>query len=132
VELEILLTDAALKLMVNLHSGYRAFDSTLASSEWISKLPIILLEGIKKEKPAGHILSIQPRFIEYARLQAATVNFVKNTQLTADTFFIAEADKDSVEFYNQVRDALVRNGYAQKHCTRKRYFDLKNFRSIIF
>jgi hypothetical protein len=28
MELEMLLTDAALKLMVNLHGGYRAFDST--------------------------------------------------------------------------------------------------------
>ncbi len=45
MELEMLLTDAALKLMVNLHGGYRAFDSTLLSSGWISTLPAILLAG---------------------------------------------------------------------------------------
>ncbi len=115
MELEMLLTDAALKLMVNLHGGYRAFDSTLLSSGWISTLPAILIQGIKQGKPVEHILSVQPRFIEYAQLQAATVNFVRSTSLSDDTLFIAEADKDSVEFYNQVKNALVRLGYAEKN-----------------
>ncbi len=115
MELEMLLTDAALKLMVNLHSGYRAFDSTLLSSGWISTLPAILIQGIRQGNPVEHILSVQPRFIEYAQLQAATVNFVRSTSLSDDTLFIAEADKDSVEFYNQIKNALVRLGYAEKN-----------------
>ena len=45
MELEMLLTDAALKLMVNLHGGYRAFDSTLLSSDWISTLPCHFVTG---------------------------------------------------------------------------------------
>ncbi len=115
IELEMLLTDAALKLMVNLHGGYRAFDSTLLSSGWVNTLPGILLQGIKQGKPVEHILSVQPRFIEYSRLQAATENFVRSTSLSDDTLNIAEAGKDSVEFYNQVRSALARLGYAEKH-----------------
>jgi murein L,D-transpeptidase YcbB/YkuD len=115
MELEMLLTDAALKLMVNLHGGYMAFDSTLLSSGWISTLPAILMEGVKQGKPVEQILSVQPRFIEYSQLQAATVNFVRNTSLSDDSLFIAEADKDSVEFYNQVKNALVRLGYAKRN-----------------
>jgi L,D-transpeptidase YcbB len=115
MELEMMLTDAALKLMVNLHSGYRAFDSTLLSSGWISTLPAILIQGIKQGNPVEHILSVQPRFIEYVQLQAATVNFVRSTSLSDDTLFIAEAEKDSVEFYNQIKNALVRLGYAEKN-----------------
>jgi murein L,D-transpeptidase YcbB/YkuD len=115
IELEMLLTDAALKLMVNLHAGYQAFDSTLLSSAWIGELPAILQQGIRHGKPVEQILSVQPRFIEYARLQTATVNFVRNTSLSDDTLFIAETGKDSVEFYNQVKNALVRLGYAGKN-----------------
>jgi murein L,D-transpeptidase YcbB/YkuD len=115
MELEMLLTDAALKLMVNLHCGYRAFDSTMLSSSWISTLPAILIEGVKLGNPVELILSVQPRFIEYAQLQAATVKFVRNTNLSDDTLFIAEADKDSVEFYSQIKNALVRLGYAEKN-----------------
>jgi murein L,D-transpeptidase YcbB/YkuD len=119
MDLEMLLTDAALKLMVNLHGGYRAFDSTLLSSAWISTLPGILLQGIRQGKPVEQILSVQPRFIEYIQLQAATVNFVRSTSLTDDTLFIAEADKDSAEFYNQVKNVLARLGYAEKNSNRE-------------
>jgi len=115
VELEMLLTDAALKFMVNLHSGYGVFDSTLLTSPWISNLTGTLWNGIKQGKPVEHILSVQPRFIEYARLQAATVNFVRNTYLSEDTLLITGADKDSAEFYTQVKNVLVRLGYANKH-----------------
>jgi murein L,D-transpeptidase YcbB/YkuD len=119
MDLEMLLTDAALKLMVNLHGGYRAFDSTLLSSAWISTLPGILLQGIRQGKPVEQILSVQPRFIEYIQLQAATVNFVRSTSLTDDTLFIAEADKDSAEFYNQVKNVLARLGYAETNSNRE-------------
>ncbi len=56
VELEMLLTDAALRLMVNLHGGYRAMDSTFLSSEWVSSLPGFLFQGIRQGKPVEHIL----------------------------------------------------------------------------
>ena len=115
MELEMLLTDAALKLMINLHGGYRAFDSTLLSSGWISTLPAILFQGIKQGKPVEQILSVQPRFIEYSQLQAATVNFVRTTSLSDDTLFTAKPNKDSIEFYNQIKNALVRLGYAEKN-----------------
>jgi L,D-transpeptidase YcbB len=128
MELEMLMTDAALKLMVNLHGGYRAFDSTLLSSEWTGTLPGILLQGIRQGKPVEQILSVQPRFIEYSRLQSATVNFVKNTRLSDDTLLIAEPIKDSAEFYKQVKNALVRLGYAHKNSGRKEIAEgLKEF-----
>lgn len=119
MELEMLLTDAALKLMVNLHGGYQAFDTTLMSSAWVGELPAILHQGIRQGKPVEHILSVQPRFIEYLRLQKATVNFVRNTRLSDDTLSIAGEVKDSAVFYNQVKSALVRLGYASTSCGKK-------------
>jgi murein L,D-transpeptidase YcbB/YkuD len=113
------LTDAALKLMVNLHNGYRAYDSALLYTGWISTLPSLLYQGIKMGNPVEQILSVQPRFIEYTQLQAATLHFVRSTSLSDDTLFIAKADKDSVEFYNQVRNALVRLGYAKKYSSKE-------------
>jgi murein L,D-transpeptidase YcbB/YkuD len=118
MELEMLLTDAALKLMVNLHGGYRALDSTLLSSGWISSLPGILMQGTKQGKPVEYILSVQPRFIEYSRLQAATVNFLRSTSLSDDTLLITDANRDSVEFYNQVKNTLVRLGYIEKNSSK--------------
>jgi murein L,D-transpeptidase YcbB/YkuD len=116
MELEMLMTDAAMKLMVNLHGGYRAFDSTLHASAWIGQLPGILMKGIRQGKPVEHILSVQPQFIEYSRLQAAAVNFVRSTSLSDDTLFIAGVVKDSSEFYSLVKDALVRLGYLKGKC----------------
>jgi L,D-transpeptidase YcbB len=130
MELEMLMTDAALKLMVNLHCGYMAFDSTLLSSAWIGKLPGILVQGIRQGKPVEQIVSVQPGFIEYSRLQAATVNFVRSTNLSDDTLFVAAAVKDSAGFYNQVENALVRLGYAHKNSGKKEIVEgLKEFQA---
>ena len=60
-----------------------------------------------------------PGFIEYSQLQAATLHFVRSTSLSDDTLFIAKADKDSVEFYSQVKNALVRLGYAKKNSSKE-------------
>ncbi len=128
IELEILLTDAALKMMVNLQGGYISFESALSSPASTGSLPALLFRGIRRGQPVEHILSVQPRFIEYAWLQAATAKFVRSTRLSGDTLVIGRADKDSVEFYNQVKSALVRLGYANKDCEKEELTErLKEF-----
>jgi murein L,D-transpeptidase YcbB/YkuD len=125
---EMLLTDAALKLMVNLQTGYRAFDSTLLSSGRTDTLTSMLLKGIRLGKPVEQILSVQPRFLEYSRLQAATMQFVRSTSLSDDTLYIAAADNDSVEFYNRVKNALVPLGYAKSDSKKEEIIEgLKEF-----
>ncbi len=112
---EILLTDALLKLMINLHSGYRAFDSTLFTEFWIDSLPDKLLEGIMVDRLPEMILSVQPRFFEYEQLQKATGNFVGKTELTNDYQTLDESCEDSVTFNNQVRKVLSGLGYFKKN-----------------
>jgi murein L,D-transpeptidase YcbB/YkuD len=115
VDLEVLMTDAALRLMVNLHAGYRAFDSTLYSAGWVVKLPEILLQGIETGKVAEHVLSMEPRFIEYTMLRKANTKFVKTNSLTDHCAEINYPAKDSTVLYSQIRKALEIQGYLDKN-----------------
>jgi L,D-transpeptidase YcbB len=112
---EMMLTDAAMKIMVNLHLGYGAFD-TMRSSAWIENLPALLLEGNNQNKVIENILAVQPRFIEYVHLQQATCTFVRQTQLTDDWQKITEPGKDSALFINQVKQVLIKLGYINNNC----------------
>jgi L,D-transpeptidase YcbB len=114
-KLEILLTDAALKLMVNLHAGYRAFDSTLFAEAWIEDLPGKLTEGIKHGTITENILSVQPDFVEYTLLQQATGNFVRQTKLTDDGPEMADPEGEPARFRDQVKQVLVRLGYLDRN-----------------
>jgi murein L,D-transpeptidase YcbB/YkuD len=121
IDLEILMTDAAFRLMVNLHTGYRSFDSTLYSADWVAKLPDIMLQGVASGKVIENILSVQPRFIEYTRLQKANVRFIRTNSLTDQWVEINYPAKDSSMLYSQIREALVTLGYLSK---RSNYTDI--------
>lgn len=111
VVLEVLISDAAFRLMVNLHAGYRVYDSTLFSESWVAELPGILASGLMNKTLSNSILSIQPQFIEYLRLQAASRKFVRNNTLTDEWVNIAYPTKDSAVLYSQIRVALQKYGY---------------------
>lgn len=111
VALEVLVSDAAFRLMVNLHAGYRAYDSTLFSETWVTSLPDILTTGLKNTTLSRSILSVQPQFIEYLRLQAASRKFVRNNTLTDEWIDITYPNKDSAVLYGQIRRALQQYGY---------------------
>jgi murein L,D-transpeptidase YcbB/YkuD len=96
VDLEVLITDAAFRFMVNLHAGYISFDSTLYSTDWIAKLQDILLNGVVMGKAVDNILSVQPTFIEYTLLRKANENFVRTNLLTDQWVEINYPSKDSV------------------------------------
>ena len=106
VDLEVLITDAALRFMVNLHAGYRSFDSTLYSAAWVVKLTDILLDGVATGKVVENVLSVQPRFIEYKNLRKANEHFVKTNSLTDQRVEINYPTKDSVRLHSQIRKAL--------------------------
>lgn len=111
VALEVLVSDAAFRLMVNLHAGYRAYDSTLFSETWVALLPDILSTGLMNRTLSESILSVQPQFIEYLRLQAASRKFVRNNTLTDEWVNITYPTRDSVMLYSQIQSALQKYGY---------------------
>ncbi len=111
VALEVLISDAAFRLMVNLHAGYRTYDSTLFSETWVAELPGILASGLMNKTLSNNILSVQPQFIEYLRLQAASRKFVRNNTLTDEWVDITYPTRDSVVLYGQILNALQNYGY---------------------
>jgi L,D-transpeptidase YcbB len=116
-ELELLLTDAAFRFMINLHSGYADVDSVLRSEDWYGKLQNTLYIAIKKDRAVEGILSVQPRFIEYTNLQHATVKFVRTYILTDSFTAIQYPSKDSVKLMTQVKQVLSGLGYLEYNQT---------------
>lgn len=114
VDLDLLMTDAALCLMTNLHAGYITFDTTLFSQKWFNNLPAILYQGVKQGLIQEEILSVQPEFIEYVRLQKATERFVQTVPLTDHWYNVINSSSDSVVLLKQVGEALVTLGYLKK------------------
>jgi L,D-transpeptidase YcbB len=110
-QMEIMMTDAAMLFMVHLHAGYVASDS-IQSMSWTGTLPVLLSEGTKKDKLIENILAVQPRFIGYVQLQQAAARFVDQTRLTDDWLEISDPEKDSVLFMDQVKQILIKLGYA--------------------
>ena len=113
-DLEILMTDAALSFMINLRAGYMAHDSALASENWLPDLPATLLQGIMQGQLQQEILSMQPGFKEYQRLQKATAKFVQHSHITDQWGEICYPSNDSVALRHQVRKALLALGYLDK------------------
>lgn len=114
IKLDFLLTDAALCLMVNLHTGYTSFDSTLFSQEWFDNLPSVLHQGVKQGHIQEQILSVQPEFIEYVQLQRATEKFVQTIRLTDQQAEIRYPASDSAAILKQVGEALTGLGYLRR------------------
>lgn len=114
IELELLMTDAALSFMVNLHTGYTSFDSTLFSQDWFATLPSILYQGVKQGLIQEKILSLQPAFIEYAQLQRATEKFIKANSLTDQWIEIKYPASDSAILLKQIKEVLIKLGYLRK------------------
>lgn len=110
-DLELLLTDAAMGLMVNLRAGYLPLDSTLAAYDWYETLPEVLLRGIRQNRIPESILSVQPEFAEYHDLQHATARFVQAGPLSDrhPEFTYPAADHDLL--LDQIREALIILGY---------------------
>jgi L,D-transpeptidase YcbB len=128
IELELLMTDAALSLMVNLHTGYAAFDSALFSKDWFATLPAVLYTGIRQGSIQECILSMQPDFIEYVQLQRATEKYLQANTLTDKQTEISYPAKDSVILRKQIREALISLGYLMKNSNEQDFTEaLKKF-----
>lgn len=109
-ELEILLTDAAFRFMVNLRYGYGPFDTLKVLTE----LPEKLKQGVANGRIINSILSVQPGFIEYKRLQRATEKFIGSALLTDEWVEINQPVSDSSVFYEQIGEVLKMLGYMDR------------------
>ncbi|MBN2482310.1 MAG: L,D-transpeptidase family protein [Bacteroidales bacterium] len=110
-DIELLLTDAALKFMMHLHSGYRSIDSCLFSDPYIMSLPETLAAALSGSNFRESILSCQPDFIEYVRLRQATEKFIQRVELSDNWVEVYELKKDSVSLWNGIGEVLERLGY---------------------
>jgi murein L,D-transpeptidase YcbB/YkuD len=112
--LELIMTDAAFTLMVNLHAGYQPFDSTLVTQQWYYTLPALLQQGISNHRIIENILSVQPAFIDYVLLQQATEKFIRANSLTDQWVTITYPTKDTLTLDKQVKEVLITLGYFVK------------------
>jgi murein L,D-transpeptidase YcbB/YkuD len=113
-KLELLLTDACMRLMVNLHFGYRAFDSVLFINEWVAGLPQKLTQMHATGELLTGILEAQPEFIEYIYLQRAVSKYVQSVRLTDDWVDVTSPEQDSIAFWENTREVLIRLGYLSR------------------
>jgi murein L,D-transpeptidase YcbB/YkuD len=118
-EFELLMTDALLGFMVNLHTGYTPVDSALFSQAWFTELPSVLHEGIRHGNIQESVLSLQPRFIEYARLQKATEKYLRTNPLTDQWTTISYPVTDSTLLRKQIKEILTALGYFGKNSHEK-------------
>ncbi len=109
--LELLLTDAAFRLMINLHAGYLPLDSAIYATEWVSKLPEILMKGITSGKVIENLQSVEPGFFEYSRLRKATERYIRANSLSNEDNEIGYPNKDSLVLLSQIKIALVASRY---------------------
>ncbi len=114
LKLELLLSDAAFRMMVHLHSGYQVFDSAFYTNTWVVRLPQILIHGIARNRVIECMQSVEPRFPEYQRLRMASELFVRSNVLSDRSLQILYPNKDSVVLYGQIRDALIQAGYLKE------------------
>jgi murein L,D-transpeptidase YcbB/YkuD len=117
MNLEFLLTDACLRFMVFLKMGYHEFDSTLFSLPAAASLPLDLISALASNDFENRLLSIQPAFIEYRKLQQALVKFLCNIERDNVRISVPDPSKDSALFRKKIEEVLINLGYLQPGST---------------
>lgn len=128
MKLELLLTDACLQYMTYLKMGYREFDTALFSGPAAAELPLILSRAMEGDDFRQSILSVQPSFTEYRKLQQALAGFLNHTVITDARVSIPDPSKDSVLFRQAARQVLENLGYLKPGSTEEHFLPaLKKF-----
>jgi murein L,D-transpeptidase YcbB/YkuD len=112
MQLELLMTDAVYSFMLNLCAGYQSIDNEVSQGIRESILGA-LQQGIETGNLQTAILSVQPSFVEYTRLQQATRRFVEKSDLEGNWPDVADPRKDSVLFEKQLKQILLRMDYIE-------------------
>ena len=117
MNVELLLTDACLQLLVFLKMGYQKFDSTLLSMPAVANLPSYLNSALTSDDFKEYILSVQPTFMEYRKLQKALERFLSSIERTDARITVPDPLKDSVLFRKVAEKALIDLGYLNPQST---------------
>lgn len=111
---EILITNAFVSLSAHLKYGYITPD-TLQNFSWKldslkgnfnEKLTDAISNGTK-----SHLENLQPKHIEFRKLQNALANYVKEFVISKDTFYVYNYKKDSTRSAATAKVALVSHQY---------------------
>jgi murein L,D-transpeptidase YcbB/YkuD len=121
MNLELLLTDACLQFLVYLKMGYREFDSSLFSLPTVANIPSYLNRALESDDFKERLLSVQPAFIEYYRLQKALERFLSRIERTDARITIPDPSEDSVLFRNVAENVLISLGYLHAGSTDEAY-----------
>ncbi len=110
-DLEMLMADASLTFMRHLHAGYRISDSVRYGDPELLALPQKLRKAMLGNDPVGDILSVQPDFIEYRRLQFATEKYVRAVTITDNWEDLNLLSTDSALLWQGIERILTSLGF---------------------
>lgn len=110
---ELLLSDACLSFMINIHHGMVTFDSIL-SDQFVKSLPVYFTEIVSNSSMNNNILSLQPTSQEYIYLQKGLEKFLRTVQLSNEKYIISDFNEDSISCISLTKQALFDLGYLNK------------------
>ncbi len=121
IKLELLLSDACLTLMTHLEMGYQKFDSSFFTMPVATNLISEFDKALKSNDFKKSVLSVQPKFIEYVRLQKSLEKYLQYALQTDEKFSIPDPKKDSAAFRKEAEKVLIKLHYLNRRPTTDEY-----------
>jgi len=110
-DLELFITDASFKFMINLNRGLHYSDRDSATAVYINSLPAYLSASINNGNLLTGILSLQPDNDNYKRLQKALERYLERVSLNNEEYDIPVPEKDPEDARIKAAKVLVNHGY---------------------
>ena len=118
-DFEVLLTNSCFLLMSHLSEGVLKTDTLLNENRFLtthSDFPE-LLENSNDAFDCHVLLELQPKMVEYVRLQKALENYLENNELQFDSISIPDPTIDSLGCIGQTKEILFEKGYLSSKTT---------------
>ncbi len=128
INLELMLSDACLTFMIHLKMGFQKFDSSFFALPEVTNLVFELSKALEDNDIKNTILSVQPKFIEYVRLQQSLEKYLQYAGQENEIYSLPDPKKDSVAFRKEAEKILIKLHYLNLHPTDHEYLAaLKTF-----
>lgn len=121
IRLELLLSDACLTFMIHLEMGYQKFDSAFFALPVATNLISEFDQALKSNDFKKSVLSVQPKFIEYVRLQKSLEKYLQYALQEDEKFSVPDPKKDSVAFRKEAEKVLIKLHYLNRRPTDDEY-----------
>ncbi len=127
-DLDVLLTNSYFLFAKDLNYGMIPFDSTqlvtgIPRKEFTVNLPQHLVNSFKKDSVVAHLLNLQPRQLEYIKLQKQLSEYLKTASLSKESIKVEQFRIDSVKSYEQSKKALILHRYLTENSNDSSYFE---------